>query len=62
LEPISEFFSGKKKPLYTDEGISVVLQRGCEVIEMRSQWTPPQPSNDARSHKGVVEHMVVLFL
>jgi hypothetical protein len=36
-----EFFSGKKKPLYTDEGISFVLQRSCEVIEMRSQWTPP---------------------
>jgi hypothetical protein len=32
------------------------------VIEVRPQWTTPQPVNDALSYKGLFEHILVLFL
>jgi hypothetical protein len=41
--------------------IACVVERGRKVIEVRPEWTPPQPGNDALSYKGLVEHVLFLF-
>ena len=38
-----------------------MVERGRKVIEVRPEWTPPQPGNDALSYKGLVEHVLFLF-
>jgi hypothetical protein len=62
LYPLGEFLSRTQKTLDTTRGIAFVVQGGGEGIQVRSQRTPPQPGNHAGSYKGVLKHVLLLFL
>ena len=61
VQPLRKLLSGAQKTLYATWSIACVVERGCKVIEVRPEWTPPQPGNDALSYKGLVEHVLFLF-
>ena len=61
LQPLGKLLSGTKITLDTTRGIALVVEGGCQVIEVQPQWPTPQPGNHARPYKGVFEHVFLLF-
>ena len=61
VQPVRQLLSRAQKTLDTTGSIACVVERGRKVIEVRPEWTPPQPGNDALSYKGLVEHVLFLF-
>jgi hypothetical protein len=61
VQPLRKLFSGAQKTLDTTCRIACVVERGGKVIEVRPEWTPPQPGNDALSYKKLFEHVLFLF-
>ena len=61
VQPVRKLLSGAQKTLDATWSIACVVERGRKVIEVRPEWTAPQPGNGALSYKGLVEHVLFLF-
>ena len=61
VQPPAERITGAQIALDTARGISLLVEAGCQVVQVRSQRTAPQPGDHVCPDKEVVEHVCLLF-
>ena len=62
VEPSAKRVTGAQIALDTAGGITLAMEHGCQVVQIRTEQTTSQPGDHVRPHKEVFEHMSLLFL
>src|SRR5215475_2361170 len=62
VEPSAKRVTGASIALDTAGGVTLAMERGGQVVQIRTEQPLPQAGDHVRSHKEVFEHTSLLFL